>query len=42
MKKVTVELNEREVLKRILNENEVIVVDHIDQRIITKNISVKL
>ena len=33
MKKVTVELNEREVakIKRILNENEVIVVDHIDQ-----------
>ena len=33
MKKVLVELNEREVakIKRILNENEVIVVDHIDQ-----------
>ena len=33
MKKVTVELNEREVakIKRILNENEVIVVDHIDR-----------
>ena len=33
MKKVKVELNEREVakIKRILNENEVIVVDHIDQ-----------
>ena len=33
MKKVTVELNEREVakIKRILNANEVIVVDHIDQ-----------
>src|SRR5690554_6437360 len=33
MKKVLVELNESElkVLKRILNENEVIVVDHIDQ-----------
>ena len=33
MKKVLVELNERElkVLKRILNENEVIEVDHIDQ-----------
>ena len=33
MKKVTVELNEREVkvLKRVLNENEVIEVDHIDE-----------
>jgi len=47
MKKVLVELNERElnVLKRVLNENEVIEVDHIDQnnykKYIGKTVKVK-